>query len=228
MVAKKSSGSIQGTSARSPLGIFSSNDKQSSPSEEREESNEVQESKLKVKAFFLIGGQTGKYCRPTVSKVAFVIDWSWTVMWRVPSSFIGNFFRAIFLSENTFLTFLTFLHHGIEDVERHLLWKFHKKKIQRKSWSNVPPKLIACIRFLYKVVHKNGRLRKFNRSREIEFNFLTLALSLWNLAHFCSSCLRPAGGVKHSDSDLVETRMLSAKKALRWIESSILSNSRKV
>ena len=27
--------------------------------------------------------------------------------------------------------------------------------------------------------------------------------------------LRPAGGVKHSDSDLVETRMLSAKKALR-------------
>ena len=39
--------------------------------------------------------------------------------------------------------------------------------------------------------------------------------------------LRPAGGVKHSDSDLVETRMLSAKKALHWIESSILSNSRK-
>ena len=27
--------------------------------------------------------------------------------------------------------------------------------------------------------------------------------------------LRPAGGVKHSDSDLVETGMLSAKKALR-------------
>ena len=39
--------------------------------------------------------------------------------------------------------------------------------------------------------------------------------------------LRPAGGVKHSDSDLVETRVLSAKKALRWIEGSILSNSRK-
>ena len=27
--------------------------------------------------------------------------------------------------------------------------------------------------------------------------------------------LRPAGGVKHSESDLVETGMLSAKKALR-------------
>ena len=52
----------------------------------------------------------------------------------------------------SFWSFLTFLHHGIEEVERHLLWKFHKK-IQRKSWSNVPPKLLACIRLLYKVVH---------------------------------------------------------------------------
>ena len=47
------------------------------------------------------------------------------------------------------------------------------KKIQRKSWSNLPPKLGACIRFLYKVVHKIGRLRKFNSSREIEVNFFT-------------------------------------------------------
>ena len=29
------------------------------------------------------------------------------------------------------------------------------------------------------------------------------------------NALRPAGGVKHSDSDLVETGMLSAKKTLR-------------
>ena len=68
--------------------------------------------------------------------------------------------------------FLNFLRHGIENVERHLVWKLHRK-IQRKSWSNVLPKLLACIGFLYKVVHKIGRLRKFNRSREIEFNFLT-------------------------------------------------------
>ena len=66
----------------------------------------------------------------------------------------------------SFWSFLTFLHHGIEEVERHLLWKFYKK-IRRKSWSNVPPKLVACIGFLYKVVHKIGRLRKFNRSRGI-------------------------------------------------------------
>ena len=72
----------------------------------------------------------------------------------------------------SFWSFLTFLHHGIEEVERHLLKKFYKK-IRMKSWSNVPPKLLACIGFLYKVVHKIGRLRKFNRSREIEFNFLT-------------------------------------------------------
>ena len=78
--------------------------------------------------------------------------------------------------------FWLFLHHGIQEVERDFLWKFHKK-IQRKCWSNVPPKLLACIGFLYKVVHKIGRLRKFNRAREIEFNFLSLGLSLWNLAH---------------------------------------------
>ena len=69
-----------------------------------------------------------------------------------------------------FWSFLTFLHHGIEEVERHRQWKFHQN-IQRRSWSNVPPKLLACIRFLYKVVHKNGRPRKFNRTREIEFHF---------------------------------------------------------
>ena len=67
-----------------------------------------------------------------------------------------------------FLPFFTFLPHGIEEVDRHLLWK---KKIQRKFSSNVPVKLLACIRFLYKVVHKIGRLRKLNRAEEIKFYF---------------------------------------------------------
>ena len=83
------------------------------------------------------------------------------------------------------LVIFDFLHHRIDEVERHLLWKFHKK-IQRKSWSNVPPKLLACIRFLYKVVHNKGRLRKLNRSREIEFNFFTawsIFMKLGTLAH---------------------------------------------
>ena len=95
----------------------------------------------------------------------------------------------------SFWSFLTFLHHGIEKVARHLLWKFHEK-IQRKSWSNVPPKLLACIRFLYKVVHKIGRLRKFNRSREIEFNFFTaytISMKFGTLFHHVygyKGCLR--------------------------------------
>ena len=42
------------------------------------------------------------------------------------------------------------------------------------------------MRFLYKVVHRNGRLRKFNRSREIEFNFFTawtIFIKLGTLVH---------------------------------------------
>ena len=91
----------------------------------------------------------------------------------------------------SFWSFLTFLHHGIEEVERHLLWKFYKK-IRRKSWSNVPPKLVACIGFLYKVVHKIGRLRKFNRSREIEFNFLTA----WTISMKFGTLVQHAPGYK--------------------------------
>ena len=90
-----------------------------------------------------------------------------------------------------FWSFLTFLHYGIEEVERHLVWKFYKK-IRRKSWSNVPPKLLACIRFLYKVVHKIGRLRKFNRSREIEFNFFTA----WTISIKFGTLVQHAPGYK--------------------------------
>ena len=92
--------------------------------------------------------------------------------------------------------FFTFLHHRIEEVERHLLLKF-QKKIQMKSWSNVPPKLLACIRFLYKVVHKIGSLRKLNRAQEIEFNFFftawTIFMKLGTLVHHVhgyKSCIR--------------------------------------
>ena len=65
--------------------------------------------------------------------------------------------------------------------------KIHKK-IQRKSWSNVPTKSLAYIRFLYKVVHKIGRLRKFNCSSEIEFNFFNRLDYLYETWHTCSSC----------------------------------------
>ena len=58
------------------------------------------------------------------------------------------------------------------------------EKIQRKSCSNVSPKLH---RVFIQSVHKNGRLRKFNRSREIEFNFFlplgTIFMKLGTLVH---------------------------------------------
>ena len=38
--------------------------------------------------------------------------------------------------------------------------------------------------------------------------------------------LRPAGGVNHPDSVSAKVGKLAAKKALRWLEGSILSNSR--
>ena len=100
-------------------------------------------------------------------------------------------FKAGPLLDLSFWSFLTFLHHGIEEVERHLLWNFYKN-IRRKSWSNVPPKLLACIGFLYKVVHKIGRLRKFNRSREIEFNFLTA----WTISMKFGTLVQHAPGYK--------------------------------
>ena len=56
----------------------------------------------------------------------------------------------------------------------------------------MPPKLLACLRFLYKVVHKIGRLRKFNRSREIEFNFLTA----WTISMKFGTLVQHALGYK--------------------------------
>ena len=83
----------------------------------------------------------------------------------------------------------------VEKKSEHPLGKFHKTfkgKIGQifffffKNWSNALPKLLTCIRFLYKVVNKIGRLRKFNRAREIEFNFFiawTISLKLGTLVY---------------------------------------------
>ena len=120
---------------------------------------------------------------------------TFTIVFHATSSFTyvsviygANFpFKAGPPLDLSFWSFLTFLHHGIEKVETHLLWKFHKQ-IQRKSWSNVPPKLLTCIGFLYKVVHKNGRLRTMALGR-LNLTFLPLGLSLWNLAHLFTMCM---------------------------------------
>ena len=58
--------------------------------------------------------------------------------------------RRPLLSNLSFWSFFTFLHHRTGEVERRILWKPQKKK-SRKSWLSVPLKLLACIGFLYKV-----------------------------------------------------------------------------
>ena len=60
-----------------------------------------------------------------------------------------------------FLVTLTFLCHGVEEIGGGgggASCVRTTEKIQRKSWGNVPPSLLVCIGFLYKVVHKTGRL----------------------------------------------------------------------
>ena len=66
------------------------------------------------------------------------------------------------------------------------------KKNQRKSWSNVPPKLLTSIGFLCIVVNKIGRFRKYNRSREIEFSFLTA----WSISMKFGTLIQHAPGYK--------------------------------
>ena len=82
----------------------------------------------------------------------------------------------------SFWSFLTFFHHGIEEVERNFLWKY-SKKIQRKSWSNVPPKLLACIVFHTKLNTKTTVSENSIALGRLNLTFLSLGLSLWNLAH---------------------------------------------
>ena len=65
-------------------------------------------------------------------------------------------------------------------------------KVSRKTRSNVPPKLLACVGFLNKVVHKIGPLRKFNLAREIEFNFLTA----WSISMKFGTLIHHAHGYK--------------------------------
>ena len=67
----------------------------------------------------------------------------------------------------------------------------------------MPPKLLAYIGFLYKGVHKIGRPRKFNRSREIEFNFFTawtismkFTITAWTISMKFGTLVQHAPGYK--------------------------------
>ena len=61
-----------------------------------------------------------------------------------------------------------------------------------KSWSNVPPKSLACIEFLYKVGNKTGRLWYFTHSRGIEFNSFTA----WTISMKFSTFVQHVPGYK--------------------------------
>ena len=96
-----------------------------------------------------------------------------------------------------FWSFLTFLHHSIENLETHLLWKFHQK-IQTKKLVKCATKVARLHNYKVsiQVVHKIGRLQKFNCARKIEFNFFTawtIFMKLDTLVHHVhgyKSCLR--------------------------------------
>ena len=56
----------------------------------------------------------------------------------------------------------------------------------------MPPKLLACIGSLYKGVLKIGRLRNFNRAREVEFNLF----KAWTISMKIGTLLQHAHGYK--------------------------------
>ena len=70
-----------------------------------------------------------------------------------------------------------------EEVERHLLWKPHKT-IQRKSWSNVPPKLLAYM-ISTQSCTQNWSSSKV-QSRSAECNRLKYHHETWRTYSSCS------------------------------------------
>ena len=63
------------------------------------------------------------------------------------------------------------------------------KKIRRKSWSNVPPKLVACIGFSIQSCTQNRPSPKFQSlSRDLILTFLNRLDYLHEIWHTCSAC----------------------------------------
>ena len=92
-----------------------------------------------------------------------------------------------------FLVILTFLHHGIEKVEGHLVWELHTK-IQRKMLSklniNVPPKLFACTMYRVSIQsctqnRPSPKAQLLSRDWISLFNCLEYLHENW---HTCSAC----------------------------------------
>ena len=108
--------------------------------------------------------------------------------------FINFHVNLLHFGPASFWSFLTFLHHGIEKVERHLLWKFHKKL--KEKLVKCATKVARLHRVSIQSCTQNGRLRKIIRTQEIEFNFFiswTIFMKLGTLVHHVHGykiCLR--------------------------------------
>ena len=76
--------------------------------------------------------------------------------------------------------------------------KMFIKKFEGKVGQMCHQRLVACIGFLYKVVHKIGRLRKFNRSRRH-----LLVLTAWTISMKFGTLVQHALGYKTVASDFL-------------------------
>ena len=86
----------------------------------------------------------------------------------------------------SFWSFLTFLHHGIEEVvERHILWKFPRKN-QRKSWSKCATEVARLHKVSIQSCTQNRPSPKVQSCSGIEFNFFiawTIFMKLGTRVH---------------------------------------------
>ena len=88
---------------------------------------------------------------------------------------------------NAWLEFLVIFNFFAPGQWKKKVWILCKKciKMQRKRWSNVPSKLLACIGLIneVKVVHKIGHVWKFNLAQEKGFKSVKRSIYLhetWN------------------------------------------------
>ena len=94
-----------------------------------------------------------------------------------------------------FWSVLTFLHYGIEEAERHLLWRPHKK-FREKVGQIYHRSCLSVLGFIQKCAQNRPSPKVQSRSRDWIEHFLPLEVSPRNLAHLfimvtaTKSCLR--------------------------------------
>ena len=90
-----------------------------------------------------------------------------------------------------FWSFLTFLHRGIEEVERHLLWKFHKNFKGKVGQMCHRTKVARLHKVSIQSCTQKRLSPKVQSLSRGWITFLPLGLSLWNLAHLFIMFMAP-------------------------------------